>query len=131
MKLAALLMCKSVICLVFGAIFVLVPGLLLAIYGVKSLDSSLLFMSQLYGAAFLVLGIMLWLARNDPGSVALRAIVIGVAIGDGVGFVVAFLGQLGNVMNGLGWLVVGVYALLSLGFGYSYFQVAKTSAVPA
>lgn len=131
MKLAALLTLKSVICLAFGAIFVLVPGLLLAIYGVKSLDASLLFMSQLYGAAFLVLGITLWLARNDPGSVALRAIVIGVAIGDGIGFVVALLGQLGNVMNGLGWLVVGVYALLSLGFGYFYFQVVKPSALPA
>lgn len=131
MKLATLLIFKSVICLACGAIFVIVPGVLLAIFGVKMLDSSLLLMSQLYGAAFLSIGVVLWLARNDSGSEALRAIVIGVTVGDGVAFVVALMAQLGSAMNGLGWLVVAIYGLFSLGFGYLYFQGARPSPNPA
>lgn len=128
MKLSTLMLTKSVICLVFGTIFVLAPAALLAIYGVKNADASVVFMTRLYGAAFLLLGIMLWFARNDPGSVALRAIVLAVLIGDAVGFVVALLGQLGAVLNGLGWSVVALYLLLALGFGYYFVRIDKPSA---
>jgi hypothetical protein len=127
MKLSALMVTKSVICLVFGFIFVLAPGALLAIYGVKNEDSSLLFMTRLYGAVFVLLGVLLWFAKNDPGSEALRAIVLAVLIGDGIGFLVALFGQLGEVLNGLGWSVVVVYLLLTLGFGYFYLQFVRPS----
>jgi hypothetical protein len=127
MRLGTLMLVKSVICLVFGGIFVLAPAALLAVYGVKNEDSSLIFMTRLYGAAFIVLGVLLWFARNDPGSDALRAIVLAVLVGDGVGFVVSLMGQLDNVMNGLGWSVVALYLLLTVGFGYWYLQLVKPS----
>jgi hypothetical protein len=127
MRLSTLMLVKSVICLVFGGIFVLAPAALLAIYGVRNGDLSLLFMTRLYGAAFIVLGVLLWFARNDTGSEAMRAIVLAVSIGDGVGFVVSLMGQLGNVMNGLGWSVVALYLLLTVGFGYGYLQLVKPS----
>lgn len=130
MKLSTLMLTKSVICFVTGALFVLAPGLLLAIFGVKNLDASLLFMTRLYGSAFILLGVMLWLARNDSGSEALRAIVLAVLIGDGIAFVVALFGQLGDLVNGLGWLMVVLYLFLSLGFGYFYLQIAKSSSTP-
>lgn len=127
MKLGTLMATKSVICLVFGVIFVLTPGVLLAIYGVKNVNPGLLFMARLYGAAFVLLGVMLWLAKSDEGSVALRAIVLAVLIGDGVGFLVALLAQLADMMNGLGWSVVALYLLLSIGFGYFYVQISKAT----
>ena len=127
LKLTTLMLVKSVICLVFGVIFVLAPAALLAIYGVKNADPSLLFMTRLYGAAFIVLGVLLWFARSDAGSEALRAIVLAVSIGDGVSFIVSLLGQLGDVMNGLGWFVVMVYLFLSAGFGYFYMHFPGTS----
>jgi hypothetical protein len=127
MKLSTLMATKSVICLVFGVILGLAPGAVLAIFGVKNVDSSLIFMSRLSGAIFVLLGLLLWFAKNDPGSVALRGILLAVAIGDGFAFLVTLIGQLGNVMNALGWLVVALYLLLSFGFGYFYLRIAKPS----
>jgi hypothetical protein len=126
MRLNTLMLIKSALCLVFGIIFVLAPGALLALYGAK-VEPSGAFVAQLYGAAFILLGVMLWFARTDQGSEALRAIVLAVLIGDGIGFIVALLAQLAGVMNALGWSVVALYLLLSVGFGYSYFQLAKSS----
>ena len=128
MKLGTLMAAKAVICLVFGVIFILTPGALLAIYGVRNVNPSLIFMTRLYGAVFVLLGVMLWLARGDTGSVALRAIVLAVLIGDGLCFLVALLAQLADVMNGLGWSVVALFLLLTLGFGYFYVQISR--AIP-
>jgi hypothetical protein len=130
MKLSALMATKSVICLAFGVILGLAPGAVLAIFGVKNVDSSLIFMSRLSGAIFVLLGLLLWFAKDDPGSVAMRGILLAVSIGDAIAFLVTLIGQLGNVMNGLGWLVVGLYLLLSFGFGYFYLQVAKPGLRP-
>ncbi len=127
MKLSSLMMVKSVICLVSGVIFVLAPGVLLAVYGVRNAEQSTVLMTRLYGSTFILLGILLWFARSATESEALRAIVLAVVFGDALGFMVALLGQLAGVMNALGWSVVALYLLLSLGFGYSYFQLAKPS----
>jgi hypothetical protein len=126
------MMVKSIICLLFGLIFVLTPGVLLALFGVAYAEPGMLFMAKLYGATFLLLGLLLWLARNAPDSEALRAIVIAVCVGDALGFVVVLVGQLGNIMNGLGWLVVALYLFLSLAFGYGYIQLsgARTQTQP-
>jgi hypothetical protein len=130
MKLNTLMLLKSIICLLFGLVFVLAPGFLLALYGVKNAESGILFMAQLYGATFLLVGLLLWLARNAPDSEALRAIVFAVFVGDAIGFIVALLGQFAGVMNALGWFVVAVYLLLSFGFGYGYYQFAKPRTQP-
>lgn len=127
MKLRSLMLIKAVICLVIGVVFVLTPGVLLAVYGVRNAEQSTVLMTRLYGSTFILLGILLWFARNATDSEALRAIVLAVVAGDALGFIVALLGQLAGVMNALGWSVVVVYLLLSVGFGYSYFQVAAPS----
>ena len=76
-----------------------------------------------------ILGIQLdeavdqWEAANVAESVARRAIVLAIFVGESIGFVIALLGQLSGVMNVLGWVTVAVYLLLALGFGY--FQFAR------
>ena len=65
-------------------------------------------------------------ARNAEASQARKAIVLALSIGYGIGFIVALIGQLGGVVNTLGWLTVAIYLLLALGFGY--FQFTKSSA---
>jgi hypothetical protein len=52
-------------------------------------------------------------------------------IADGVGFVLALVGQLGNVVNALGWLTVAIYLLLALGFGYFQFVKPTSSNTPS
>jgi hypothetical protein len=125
MKLKTMLVIKAVVCLVFGILFLLIPGPLMAFFGV-TLDPGGIFVARLYGASLIGNLFLTWFARNDSGSEALRASVLGLFVYDAIGFIVALMAVLSGIMNTLGWAVVGLYLLLTLGFGY--FQFMKRSA---
>lgn len=122
MKLSNLMVIKSIICLILGIAMVLVPATLMSFYAI-TLGPGGILMTRLLGAAFILLGLLLWFARNAAESEeALRAIVLAVVIGDAIGFVVALLSQLSGLANALGWVNVALYLLLALGFGYFQFM---------
>jgi hypothetical protein len=122
MKLSTLLIINAVVAALFGIAFVLVPGQVLSLYGVEA-SATLKYAGQLLGAAYVGFAVLTWSARNANDSAARRAIILALFIGDAVGFVVALIGQLNNVVGALGWSTVAIYLLLALGFGY--FQFAK------
>ena len=127
MKLCNLMATKAVIVVVFGVGFILIPTTVLSFYGV-TLNPGGAVITQLFGAAFILLGILLWFARNAPSSdVALRAIILAIVVGDAIGFIVGLLAQLSGMMNALGWVTVALYLLLSFGFGYFQFVKPATS----
>jgi heme A synthase len=117
MKLKELMVVKSVICLVFGVGFVAIPGTVFGWYGV-TLDAGGTLIAQLFGQAFILIALFLWLARNTMEPETLAAIAIAVFIGDVIGTVVSVFGVLNGVTNSLGWLTVALYLVLALGFGY-------------
>jgi hypothetical protein len=117
MKLKILIIIMAIFCLVWGLGFIFVPGLFSSLYGF-ALDAGGLYMTRQLGVAFLMLGIILWLAKQDPGSKSLRAIHIGLLIGNAVGAVVALVGQFIAPVGFLGWVGVISYFVLALGFGY-------------
>jgi hypothetical protein len=124
MKLNMLMVVKAVVCLAFGVLLVVIPGLLMSLYGV-TLDDGGMLMARLYGASLLGNLMLTWFSRNDPGSEALRAAVLGLFVYDAVGLVVALIAMLSGVMNALGWSVVAIYLVFTVGYGY--FQFAKPS----
>jgi hypothetical protein len=130
MNLKNLMAVKSAICLVFGAMFMVIPVQSLEIYGLP-VDSATIFMGRALGASFLLLMLLLWFARTDHGSVALWAIVLGVFVGDLIGFGVALWAVLTGITNAWGWLTVIIYGLLTLGFGYCLFRAPEVSPRPA
>jgi hypothetical protein len=115
---------KAVICVLFGLGFVFIPDTLASFYGMSLNDSGVL-MTRFFGQAFLLLGLLLWLARNTSEQATQRAFSISVFIGDIVGFVIAIIAQIYGFVNAFGWLSVALYLVLALGFGY--FLIAKTS----
>lgn len=125
MKLSTLMVINTVVALVFGIAFVLVPAQIISLYGVTA-DPQLRYTGQLFGGALIGFGVLTWLARNAGESEARRAIVLSLFVGDCIGFIVALIAQLGGVVNTLGWSTVAIYLLLALGFGY--FQFMKPSA---
>ncbi|MCK5317018.1 MAG: hypothetical protein KAJ55_03845 [Anaerolineales bacterium] len=124
MKLSTLMIINAVVTAVFGVSFVLVPGQIASIYGVEA-SAILKYVGQLLGTAMVGFAVLTWSARNAADSQARRAIVLALFIGNAVGFVVALIGQLNNVVGALGWSSVAIYLLLALGFGY--FQFAKSA----
>ena len=125
MKLRNLFIVNAVISFVFGIATVLVPTMLLSLYGITLSEAGIV-VTRLYGAALLSHCLLTWLARDVPHSEARRAIVPALFVSDIIGFIVGLLGQLAGVANPLGWSVPVIYVLLALGYGY--FQFVKPPA---
>ena len=129
MKLSNLMAIKAVIVVVLGIGNVLMPTTISSLSGV-TLNPDGAVAIQLLGASFILIGILLWFARNAPHSeVALRAIVLAVFVGDAIGFIVGLLAKLSGIGKGnaLGWVEIAVYLLFALGFGYFQFAKPTTS----
>ncbi len=125
MKFSTFMVVYAVVSAAFGLGFVLMPGQLLPIYGVDP-DSALRLIGQFFGAALLSLAILAWLVRNLSDSEARRAIVLALFVGETIGFIMALIGQLNGILNVLGWSVVVVYLVFTLGL--AYFQFSKSAS---
>ena len=117
MKLKTLIVIMALLCLVWGAGFLLLPVQMWSLYGID-LDAAGIYIARELGSVFFMLGLILWFARNDPGSQSLRAIVIGLCLGNLIGFIVTTIGQLTTEVSALGWVGAGMWLMLALGFGY-------------
>lgn len=125
MKLKTLLVFNTIVALVFGISFVLIPATVAGLYGITPSPGTNL-AGQFFGVTLIGIGLICWLARNiaDPG--AQRAIILAQLISAVIGVIVAVMGTISGVMNAVGWSAVVIYLLLAL--GYAYFQFAKPSA---
>jgi hypothetical protein len=112
---------NSIVAVLFGLGFVLIPATVVSWYGVTLNDGGI-FTGRLLGAAFLAFAILSWLVRNSAWSDELGAILLAFFIGDLIGFVISLVFQLQGLANALGWSSVAIYLLLSLGFGYFYWK---------
>lgn len=128
MKLNTLMIINAILAAVFGIVFVLIPAQTVSLYGTAA-DAPLKYTIQLLGAAFIGFAVLTWSARNATDSEARKAVVLALFVGNCVGFIIALIGQIGNVVNVLGWSTVAIYLLLALGFGY--FQFVKPASEEA
>lgn len=122
MKLSTLFIINAVVAAVFGVAFLLIPNQVGSLYDVE-VNEILTFVVRLLGAAFIEIAGVTWLARNAEDSTARRAIVLALFVGNAIGFVVALIGVINNVVAAVGWGNVAIYLLLALGYGY--FQFVK------
>jgi hypothetical protein len=125
MKLNVFMLIVAVVAGLFGLGFVFIPEQILSYYGGDP-NAGANYMAQLLGAALIGIAIILWLCKDVEDSPARRAILLGLFVAEGVGFVVALMMQLSGVMNALGWTTVMLYLLFALGFGY--FRFSKSAA---
>ncbi len=117
MKLRNWMSAAAVVTLAFGIGFVILPVTLLSFYGIST-DQAGIFMSRLFGGAFVLVGLLAWLARNTTEPSTQRAFALAVFVGDAIGFIIALMNQLTGFVNALGWSTVALYLLFALGFGY-------------
>lgn len=111
----------AILSLLWGIALILVPKFFWSLYGI-ALDSQGVYMSRQLGTLFFMLGLILWLAKEDKGSVALQAIVLGLFIGNTFGFILALIGQITVEISALGWVGVSSYLLFAIGFGYTLLK---------
>jgi hypothetical protein len=122
MKLKTLLVFNTIVALVFGIPFVLVPATMCGLFGIASSPGTNL-AGQFFGVTLIGVGLICWLARDVADAGAKKAIILAQLVSAAIGFIVALMGTISGVMNVTGWLSVVIYLLLTL--GYAYFQFMK------
>jgi len=120
MTLKNLFTLNAVVTLIFGLAFLLLPAQTFSLYGVTA-DAPMKFVGELFGSAFLAFSVISWWARTATAGKAREAVVLGMFVGDLLGFIVSIINQLGGVVNAMGWSSVIIYLVFCLGFGYFQF----------
>jgi hypothetical protein len=98
--------------------FLLMPAQYWTLFGVSTHSPQLILISRMFGAALLTYAVTAWMARFSMPSGARRAIVSGFGISHAVGLVSGLLAMLSNVVNALGWVIVAIYLVFTLGYAY-------------
>jgi hypothetical protein len=127
MNLKILFVIAAVVTLVFGVLFIVIPNQVYSWYGINA-DIQLNYMGSLYGAALIGFGLIAWLGRNAADSDSRKAIVTAFFIADLIGFIIALVAQLHNIVNSMGWMTVVIYFFFTVAFGYFQFFKSKGSA---
>lgn len=115
MQFVTLITVAGLLALVYGAGFLLMPGWVLSNYGVTTNPSGL-WMAQFFGAALVHLGLLVLLLRKVQDPAIQRAVGLASALGSLASLLVAIVGQVGHLVNGLGWSTIAIYGLLTLGY---------------
>jgi hypothetical protein len=117
----------AVIAVVYGIGFILIPSVVLGLYGVESSASAVLGF-RYFGATLLSLGLANWIIRESSDWTAIRGLLIANAGGNIVGLVVSVTATLVGTMNGMGWSAVLIYLVLLLGYLYFLSVGARQTA---
>ena len=126
MTFKSFLVIKALVCLFFGTLLVLFPVTLLRILG-ATLEPAGTFTAREYGAAVIGTLMLTWFARNAAESEARRPILLQLFVYDAIGFIVSVLAVISGVLNALGWGIVAVYLLITLGSGYLLTMKSATT----
>jgi hypothetical protein len=123
MRYSTLFLVNSIVALIFGLAFVLVPTTMAETYDADLTEAGLL-IGRLFGGTLLMTAVLTWYARSFGPSEERQAIVLALFVSHVVGLVASLLGQLNGVVNGLGWLTVILYLIFAAAYGYLRFVAA-------
>jgi hypothetical protein len=125
MNIRNLFVLNAVLGVAFGLGFLLLPGTMVALYGMEAAPSANL-LGQLFGVELIAVGLVCWFVKGVSDPAALRAIMLALLIADVAGLIVVLMGTLSGVMNIVGWSGVAIYLVLAA--GYIYFRFIKLAA---
>ncbi len=122
MNLKNLFLINSILALMFGLGFLIVPGDVLKQYGILLMPKAgIIGIARLYGAALIGFAILSWFAKDLKPGDGRRAIASAIFIMDAISVIISLMNRLNGVTNNLGWANVAIFGLLAAGFGYFTF----------
>lgn len=120
MSYRTLFIINSFVAFLIGAAFLFVPAFAIKEFGVDNYASTRM-LAQFFGTAMFALGLLLWFAKDSTELGVQKGMGIALLIGDIAGFVVAVLATVGGTLRVNAWMIIVLYALFGLGFGYLVF----------
>lgn len=107
----------SVLVLLLGAAWLLVPETMLARWAVQT-DATGLYLGRRYGASLFGYAAMLWLAAKATDSAGRSAVLIGGTLVAGLLALVSLAGVVKGIVGPGAWASVAIEAALAAGFVY-------------
>ena len=120
LKLRNLYLLNTVFCLVFALGLLLMPQVMLALFGMND-GAEARTLCQLIAVELTVGGLITLFARDVTDPSARSAIHYGNMIAGVIGLVVGLNGTLTGVFGWFGWVIVLVYLVVAVGFAYFQF----------
>jgi hypothetical protein len=111
-----LLQLNLIVSAIIAIAFIALPGPTLGLYGISN-DAAPRAIAQYFGTAHLSFAILIWYALRSHEASFVRAVVRSFFAGDLAGTIVLLSIQLRGVMNAMGWELVGLTFLFSVGWG--------------
>ena len=112
--------------IIIAITFIFAPGPSLALYGISGGDA-LHTITQYFGTTHVAFATLIGLALQLNEARTLRVIVASFFAGDLVGSGVLMTAQLRGVMNDMGWALVALSILFTIGYGYSLLRKFPSS----
>ena len=116
-----LMIINAVTGILFGAGFLVIPGVLNSLFGIAATPTSD-FALRMYGAAIFGYGLLGWLIRQARDCEVQKPVLTAVFVTDFGGFLVLLFAQLTGLMNAFGWSVIILLLLMSIAYAYGYFK---------
>jgi hypothetical protein len=114
----------AVISILNGLGLLLTPTVVLATYGIEPSTGAVLGF-RLLGLTLIEFGLINWFVRHSHDWTALRGLLIGGTVGYLLGLIVSAWATLAHIMNPGGWVLVVTYAVLLLGYAYSWWAGSR------
>jgi hypothetical protein len=121
MKLNLLFLVNSIIVLLLALGLLLAPAMMLGLYGIVGNTPADKLLGQFLGVQLLAGGLITLFVRDVTDVKLQQGITLSLFIANAIGVIVAMGGVLSKATNAMGWLMVVIYALLTIGFGYFRF----------
>ena len=122
MTLKRLFVLNAAIAAGYGIALLVATDPILDAYGITPNPEGV-FMARWFGVELFAIGLTTWLARDAAESAGGWAIARALAVGYGIGVVLALWGTLSGPFNALGWIAVGLNLFLGSGFAWSQLGV--------
>lgn len=121
MSVKTFLAIMSVLGLLFGIAYLLIPARMGVIYGVAA-SPAVEMVSRFFGVALLAWAMIAWFAKDFHDESDLRHVIAPSAFAFTAGAVVSAMGTLSGVMNAMGWTSAAIFAFGAI--GSFYFMMA-------
>ena len=119
MRITWLFWAATIVTALFGVGLLVLPGLVLGIYGM-TVNADGTVVARILGGQLLGFSVLEWIALRGERPVR-EANLRSVLLAELLGFAVALFAALGGIGNGLFWGVVGIFLLFSLWRAYYLF----------
>ncbi len=113
---------NAIVAVLVGLAFLFIPTMVLKQLGVELYASTRLAV-QFFGTAMLALGLLLWFAKDVAEANLQKGMGIALLLGTIAGLVIAVIGMspASGVLRSNGWIIIILYALFALGYGFLVF----------